>query len=144
MGEAEILSIGLAELQTTCVSVGNPHCILFVEDVKIANVEKIGSFLEKHEKFPNGTNVEFVQVVNRKKIKMRVWERGSGETLSCGTGACASLVASVLKNYTDNKVEVEVLGGNLLVEWNRESNLIYMKGPALEVFSGEFSRDFYV
>ncbi|NLZ81187.1 MAG: diaminopimelate epimerase [Clostridiales bacterium] len=130
------------EYYVTCVSMGNPHCVLFVADTVNANVESVGSYLEKHEMFPEGVNVEFVQVINRGQIRMRVWERGSGETMSCGTGACASVVAAILNGYTDNKVEVEVLGGRLWIHWDKENNFVYMKGSAMEVYSGELSKEF--
>ncbi len=125
-----------------CVSMGNPHAVTFVKNIKEFPVEKYGSIIEKNEIFPEKTNVEFVEIINKENIKMRVWERGAGETLACGTGACASVVASTLKKYTNNKVDVELLGGNLKIEWN-ENNHIYMTGPAVTVFKGEWINDLY-
>lgn len=119
------------------ISMGNPHAVLFVEDTSGVKLEKIGPKFEHHERFPDRTNTEFIQVVDRGHIKMRVWERGSGETLACGTGACASAVASILAGYTDDTVEVELLGGPLTITWDREKNTVYMTGPAVEVYNGE-------
>lgn len=124
------------EFEITCVSMGNPHAVIFVEDVEKFDVEKYGKKIEINEIFPKKTNVEFVQIINKEKVKMRVWERGTGETLACGTGACATVVASNLNQLTDKKVEVELLGGKLYIEWN-ENNHIYMTGPAETVFDGE-------
>lgn len=121
----------------TCVSMGNPHAITWIEKVKNFEIEKYGPIIEIDGYFPNKTNVEFIEKVDKNYIKMRVWERGSGETLACGTGACASVVASILNGYTDRKVTVELLGGNLEIEWNKEDNHVYMTGPATKVFEGE-------
>lgn len=121
----------------TCVSMGNPHAVTWIEKVKNFEIEKYGPIIEIDGYFPNKTNVEFIEKVDKNYIKMRVWERGSGETLACGTGACASVVASILKGYTDRKVTVELLGGNLEIEWNKEDNHVYMTGPATTVFEGE-------
>ena len=122
----------------TCVSMGNPHAITFIkEDVKKFELEKYGRKAEINEVFPNKTNVEFINIVDKNNIKMRVWERGAGETLACGTGACASVVASVLNNYTDREVTVELLGGNLEINWSKEDNHVYMTGSATTVFEGE-------
>ena len=121
----------------TCVSMGNPHAITFVKNVKEFEVEKYGSKVEVNEKFPQKTNVEFIEIVNKKHIKMRVWERGSGETLACGTGACASVVAGIINNLIERKVIVELLGGCLEIEWNKEDNHVYMTGPAVTVYEGE-------
>ncbi len=123
--------------EMTCVSMGNPHAVIFVDDTASFPVNEIGPYFEKHEKFPNRTNTEFVQVVDKNHIKMRVYERGTGETLACGTGCCASAVACVLNGLTDTEVDVEVLGGVVHIEWDREENLIYMTGPATTVFDGE-------
>ena len=123
--------------EMTCVSMGNPHAVVFVEDTEAFPVTEIGPYFENHEKFPNRTNTEFVQVVDKNHIKMRVYERGTGETLACGTGCCASAVACVLNGLTDTEVDVEVLGGVVHIEWDREENLIYMTGPATTVFDGE-------
>jgi len=125
------------EYEMTCVSMGNPHAVVFVEDTASFPVNEIGPYFENHEKFPNRTNTEFVQVVDRNHINMRVYERGTGETLACGTGCCASVVACILNGLTDDTVYVNVLGGTVLVEWNRTENLVYMTGPAVTVFDGE-------
>lgn len=121
----------------TCVSMGNPHCIIFVDDVNKIDVEKIGKKFENSGIFPEGVNVEFVQLINTNNLKMRVWERGSGETLACGTGACASVVAAVENGYCDknNDVKVELLGGDLIINYKQDA--VYMTGNAEEVFKGE-------
>ncbi len=121
----------------TAVSMGNPHAVIFVEDTKNFPIEKIGSLFERHEMFPERVNTEFVKVLDRENISMRVWERGSGETWACGTGACASAVASVINGYTDGKVTVHMLGGNLHIRYDGEGGQVYMTGPAVEVFRGE-------
>ena len=121
----------------TCVSMGNPHAITIVENVKDFDVEKYGKVLEVDKVFPNKTNVEFIQLIDKNNIKMRVWERGAGETLACGTGACASVVACALNDLTEHKVNVELLGGMLEIEWSKEDNHVYMTGPAVTVFEGE-------
>lgn len=121
----------------TCVSMGNPHAIVYMDDVKNLDIDKIGPFFENHKRFPERVNTEFVRVINRNTVEMRVWERGTGETLACGTGCCAIAVACCLNGLTDNKVTVKVLGGELLCEWDREANLVYMTGPAVTVFDGE-------
>lgn len=121
----------------TCVSMGNPHAVVFINDTDKLEIEKIGPYFENHERFPRRTNTEFVQVVDRNYVKMRVWERGTGETLACGTGCCATAAACVLNGLTENKVTVEVLGGKILIEWNREENFIFMTGPAETIFEGE-------
>ncbi len=126
------------EYRMTCVSMGNPHAIVFMDDVANLEIEKIGPYFENHEVFPNRTNTEFVEVVDRSHVNMRVWERGTGETLACGTGCCATVVACVLNGLTDTTVTVKVLGGEILIEWDREVNLVYMTGPATTVFEGEF------
>lgn len=120
----------------TCVSMGNPHAITIINDVKNFNVEKYGKIIENNKLFPQKTNVEFIEIINRHNIKMRVWERGAGETLACGTGACASVIACNLNGLVDNKVDVELLGGKLEVTWNKENNHVYMIGPAVTVFEG--------
>ena len=125
------------EYRMTCVSMGNPHAVVFVENTSDFPVNEVGPYFEHHERFPNRTNTEFVQIIDRNHIKMRVYERGTGETLACGTGCCASVVACVLNNLTDALVYVEVLGGVIYIEWNREENQIYMTGPAETVFEGE-------
>lgn len=125
------------EYRVTCVSMGNPHAVVFVDNTDTLDLEKIGPDFEHHEVFPNRTNTEFVQVIDCNHVKMRVWERGTGETLACGTGCCATAVACVLNGYTDAEVEVEVLGGKIQICWDRENNLVYMTGPAATVFEGE-------
>ena len=125
----------------TCVSMGNPHAIVFMDDVAQLDIEAIGPFFENHERFPRRTNTEFVRVIDRNHVEMRVWERGTGETLACGTGCCATVVACVLNNLTDCNVNVKVLGGSIDITWDREANLVYMTGPAETVFDGEVSID---
>ena len=124
------------EYGITCVSMGNPHAITFVDDTDSLKIEKIGPGFEKKENFPDRVNTEFIQIIDRKTIKMRVWERGSGETLACGTGACASVVACVLNNLTDNKVTVKLLGGDLEIKYDTDENTVYMTGPARIAFTG--------
>ena len=124
------------EYGITCVSMGNPHAITFVDDTDSLKIEKIGPGFEKNEIFPDRVNTEFIQIIDRKTIKMRVWERGSGETLACVTGACASVVACVLNNLTDNKVTVKLLGGDLEIKYDTDENTVYMTGPARIAFTG--------
>ncbi len=121
----------------TCVSMGNPHCIVFVDDTADFPLEEIGPMFENHERFPKRVNTEFIQILNRNEVNMRVWERGSGETLACGTGACASAVACVLNGLTEDEITLHLLGGDLSVCWDQEENLVYMTGPATVVFDGE-------
>lgn len=121
----------------TCVSMGNPHCIVFVDDTADFPLEEIGPMFENHERFPKRVNIEFIQILNRNEVNMRVWERGSGETLACGTGACASAVACVLNGLTEDEITLHLLGGDLSVCWDQEENLVYMTGPATVVFDGE-------
>ena len=125
------------QFKFTCVSIGNPHAITIVEDTEKFDVKKYGGELEVNKAFPRRANVEFAQIMNKNTIKMRVWERGAGETLACGTGACATAVACNLNGFTDRKVIIELLGGNLEIEWNKENNHVYMTGPATTVFEGE-------
>lgn len=122
----------------TCVSMGNPHAVVFMDDVENLAIEQIGPYFEKHERFPKRINTEFVKVLDRKHVQMRVWERGTGETLACGTGCCATVVSCILNGLTDKVVSVKTLGGEIEVEWDREANLVYMTGPAETVFDGEF------
>lgn len=122
--------------QVTCISMGNPHCITFVGDVDAVPLAKVGPLVETHGAFPQRTNAEFIQVVSSDYLKMRVWERGAGATLACGTGACASLVAAVLNGKCDRKATVELPGGPLEIEWSG-NNRVCMTGPAVRVFSGE-------
>ena len=129
--------INKKEFEFTCVSIGNPHAVTFVKDLSKIEINKYGPIFENLNIFPEKTNVEFVEIVDKDNIKMRVWERGTGETLACGTGACSSVVAGYLNNFTNRKVNVELLGGNLGVEW-RSNNHIYMNGPAVTVFKGEW------
>lgn len=121
----------------TGVSMGNPHAVVFLEDVENLDIEKLGPSFENHPRFPDRVNTEFIQVLDPNTLKMRVWERGSGETLACGTGACASAVASALNGLSGNEVTVKLLGGDLKIRWDRESNQVYMTGPAAIVFDGE-------
>jgi len=121
----------------TCVSMGNPHAITIVENTKEFDVEKYGKVLEIDKAFPKKANIEFAQIIDRQNINMRVWERGAGETLACGTGACATAVACNLNGLTDRKVNIELLGGTLNIEWNEIDNHVYMTGPAVTVFDGE-------
>ena len=122
----------------TCVSMGNPHAVTFINDTDNLKIEKIGPKFENNEIFPDKVNTEFIQIIDKKTVKMRVWERGSGETFACGTGACASVVASVLNRLTENKVTVKLLGGELEIEYNQDENTVYMTGPARVVFTGEY------
>ena len=144
MGEPELTSqlpepimIQGEELRFVGISVGNPHAVYYVDDVEALDLVRIGPAYEHHQRFPDRVNSEFIKVLDRSHLKMRVWERGSGETWACGTGATASAVASILMGYTDNRVEVQLKGGNLSIYWDRESNHVYMTGPAAEVFHGE-------
>lgn len=125
------------EYKMTCVSMGNPHAVVFVDDVTNLEIEKIGPYFENHERFPNRINTEFVKVLDKKTVQMRVWERGTGETLACGTGCCATVVACILNGLTDTSVTVKLLGGEIAVTWDREANLVYMTGSAKTVFEGE-------
>ena len=127
------------EYKMTCVSMGNPHAVIFMDDVTNLEIEKIGPDFENHERFPNRINTEFVKVLDRRNVQMRVWERGTGETLACGTGCCATVVACVLNGLTDNTVTVKLLGGEIEITWDREANLVYMTGPAATVFEGEYA-----
>jgi diaminopimelate epimerase len=120
----------------TMVSMGNPHCVIFVDDVENFQVEKYGQLIENHDLFPRRTNVEFVQIISRTEVRQRTWERGAGETLACGTGASAVCVAGALNGLTDKKILNHLSGGDLELEWAEDGNL-YMTGPATEVFSGE-------
>lgn len=126
------------DLAVTCVSMGNPHCVTYVDEASDTLVTGLGPLIEHDSHFPNRVNVEFVEVLSRAAVRQRTWERGSGETLACGTGASAVCVAGVLTNKTDRNVTVHLLGGDLQLEWNEEDNHVYMTGPATEVFSGEW------
>ncbi|MBQ7926210.1 MAG: diaminopimelate epimerase [Lachnospiraceae bacterium] len=124
------------EYRMTCVSMGNPHAVIFADHVAEMELEKIGPDFENHIYFPRRTNTEFVEVLDRSTVFMRVWERGTGETLACGTGCCATAVACILNGKTEDKVTVRVLGGEIEIEWDRENNVVYMTGPAETVFEG--------
>ena len=132
----EDLHVDGVKFSITAVSMGNPHVVIYVEDVKNFPVEKYGPMIENHELFPKRTNVEFVQIVTGKEVIQRTWERGSGETLACGTGASAVTVAGVLTQKTDRRLKVHLKGGNLAIEWNNKDNHVYLTGPAEEVFEG--------
>ena len=132
----EILADGKS-WNMTCVSMGNPHAVIFVDDVSDFPLEKIGPMFENHERFPGRVNTEFVRVIDEGHVEMRVWERGTGETLACGTGACAVTVACVLNGLTGEEVCVKLLGGSLQIRWDRKENLVYMTGSADTVFEGE-------
>ncbi len=133
----EVVSVDGKEYNMTCVSMGNPHAIVYVDNTDNLPIEEIGPKFEFHEIFPKRTNTEFIEIVDRSHLKMRVWERGSGETLACGTGACASLVATVLNGLCETKATLHLLGGDLLIEWNQDENVVYMEGAATTVFEGE-------
>ena len=124
--------------EMTCVSMGNPHAVVFLDDVENLKIEEIGPRFEQHERFPDRVNTEFVERIDRKNLKMRVWERGSGETMACGTGACATAVAAILNGYAERDVTVHLLGGDLEIRWDETDNCVYMTGPAATVFTGEF------
>jgi diaminopimelate epimerase len=133
----EAINVSGNEYKMTCVSMGNPHAVVFMNDVKDLDIEKIGPCFENHERFPRRTNTEFVEVLDRSHVFMRVWERGTGETLACGTGCCATAVACILNGLTDEKVNVKVLGGNIEIEWDRNENVVFMTGPAKVSFEGD-------
>ena len=125
------------EYKMTAVSMGTPHAVIFMDDVKNLELEKIGPLFENHERFPKRINTEFVRVIDKKNVEMRVWERGSGETLACGTGACATAVACILNGKTEDEVKVHLRGGTLTIFWDRKEDRVYMTGPAVTVFEGE-------
>lgn len=133
---SEPVEAGGVVYQVTCVSMGNPHAVTYIDDVESFPLEAVGPKMETHALYPRKINAEFVEVIDRNTLKMRVWERGAGETLACGTGACAVLVASVLNGLSERKATVELLGGDLLIEWNEEDNHVYKTGPAVKVFEG--------
>lgn len=128
------------DISITAVSMGNPHAVVFVDDVENFDVSMWGELLERHPLFPDRVNVEFVQVINRQEIRMRVWERGSGITMACGTGACASVVGAVINNLCDNDVLVHLDGGNLHIHWDPNDGHVMMTGPATTVFTGQYER----
>lgn len=127
------------EYRVTCVSMGNPHAVVYMDDVEQLELEKMGPLFEAHEKFPARINTEFVRVIDRKTLQMRVWERGTGETLACGTGACAVAVSSVLNGLTEEEVTVKLIGGDLRIQWDRNEDVVYMTGSAETVFHGEIN-----
>lgn len=135
---AEPICVQGQEYKMTCVSMGNPHAVVFMDDVAGLDIGQIGPFFENHERFPNRTNTEFVKVLDRKTVQMRVWERGTGETLACGTGSCATVVACILNGLTDHTVTVKLLGGELEITWDTDKDTVYMTGPAVTVFDGEY------
>ena len=140
----EPLNVDGETYRITAVSMGNPHAIVYMDDLKNLDIEKLGPKFENHIDFPDRINTEFVKVIDRHTLQMRVWERGSGETLACGTGACAVAVASTLNGLVDEDkpVTVKLLGGDLQILWNRQENLVYMTGPATTVFDGEIDVTF--
>ena len=125
------------EYEMTCVSMGNPHAVVWVPDTKSLDLEKIGPVFENHEMFPERVNTEFVQIINEKEVNMRVWERGSGETLACGTGACATAMACILNHKTEDEITIHLIGGDLKIQYDRETNHVFMTGPATTVFDGK-------
>lgn len=133
-----LLTLPDRDLQVTCVSMGNPHCVLFVDEITDELVHSVGPRIEHDARFPNRVNVEFVEVINKRELRQRTWERGSGETLACGTGASAVCVAGVLTGRSERQVTIHLLGGDLELEWNESDNHVYKTGPAVEVFSGEW------
>ena len=135
----ETLNIPGQEYTITAVGMGNPHCIIFVDDVEKVDIKKIGPIIENHKRFPEKTNVEFIETINSRELKMKVWERGSGITLACGTGACASLVAANLAGKAEDKAIIHLDGGDLEIYWDKTSNHIFKTGPATKVFKGEYA-----
>lgn len=134
---AENLAVQGRDYEVTCVSIGNPHCITCVDDVDGLEIEQIGPDFENHPAFPDRVNTEFIRVIDRNTVQMRVWERGSGETWACGTGACAVAVACILNGWTEDTVTVKLRGGDLDIFWDRQKNTVFMTGPAVTVFDGE-------
>jgi diaminopimelate epimerase len=134
----EVIDFDPEKYAVTAVSMGNPHAVIFTEDVDNLDLETIGRKIENHPMFPERVNVEFVEILSPTRAKMRVWERGSGETLACGTGACAVGVAGVLNNRLERKSTVSLLGGDLDIEWNEDNNHVYLTGEAVTVFEGEY------
>ena len=134
------LTVDGTEYAVTCVSMGNPHCVVFSENIDSVNIQKIGAEFENHPAFPDRINTEFVQPISASRIKMRVWERGAGETLSCGTGACAAAVACILNGYCkrDTDIKISLRGGELSVKWSADGD-VYLTGPAQTVFTGEIA-----
>ncbi len=137
----ETVTVDGREWKITCVSMGNPHAVTLIADTDSLNIEEIGPKFENDPIFPERTNTEFVQIIDRKTVKMRVWERGSGETLACGTGACATAYACILNGLTDNEVTVKLLGGDLVIRYDEKTHHIFMTGPATTVYTGELLED---
>ena len=136
----EPLEVDGSIFRVNCISMGNPHCVIFVdEDVRTIDLPRVGPLFETHPIFPKRINTEFANIIDRSHIRMRVWERGSGETMACGTGACATAVAAILADRCDNSVELQLLGGSLQIEYDREADRVYMTGPATTVYDGEIS-----
>lgn len=133
----EPIEAGGKQWRMTCVSMGNPHAVIFVDDVADFELEKYGPLFENNPRFPKRTNTEFVQIISRNEASMRVWERGSAETWACGTGTCATVMACILNKKTDDKVLVHLRGGDLVIVYDRDTNHVFMTGPAAEVFTGE-------
>lgn len=133
----EKLTVQGKEYEVTCVSMGNPHCIVCVDDVEGLAIEQVGPFFERHEVFTDRVNTEFIKVLDRNTVQMRVWERGAGETWACGTGACAVAVACILNGWTEREVTVKLRGGDLCICWDQDKNTVFMTGPAATVFDGE-------
>lgn len=137
---SETLTVAGRDYKVTCVSMGNPHCVVFMDDdfdMDNFKIEELGPLFENHKAFPERINTEFIKVIDKNNLLMRVWERGAGETLACGTGCCASLVAAVLNGLTEDEAVLHVLGGKLNISWNRKENTVYMEGPAVTVFDGD-------
>jgi diaminopimelate epimerase len=132
------LDAGGRSLRVTAMAIGNPHCVAFVDHATDELVLGVGPKIERHANFPQRINVEFAEVLNRETVRQRTWERGSGETLACGSGACAVCVAGVLTGRLERRVTVKLLGGDLQIEWNESDNHVFMTGPAVEVFTGEW------
>ena len=137
-GTGETVQAGEREFAFTRVSTGNPHAVIFLEEVEGFDVAGYGTLIERHPLFPNRTNTEFAKIIGRDRIRMRVWERGAGETLACGTGACATLVAAAVNDLTDRKAYLDLNGGTLLIEWDERTGHVFQEGPAEFVFDGEW------
>ncbi len=134
----EPIAVGGKTYRMTCVSMGNPHAVVFVDSTADFPLEEAGPLFERHTMFPNRINAEFVEILNSREVNMRVWERGTGETLACGTGACASAVACILNGLTENEITIHLSGGDLRIFWDRKENKVFMTGPATTVFDGEY------
>jgi diaminopimelate epimerase len=144
-GDGPVLDASLEvdgrRISVSSVSMGNPHCVLFVPDVAAAPVTELGPRIEQHPAFPNRVNVEFVEIVSRGHLRQRTWERGTGETLACGSGACAVAVVSILRGVADRRVRIELRGGELALEWPASDAHVFMTGPAAEVFTGQIAAE---